>query len=714
MGIENSILFKDKSKVNVGAFGMLTGATTPLDLRLVVDHVSDLFYLSGEADADNGGAVYEGMMVWVRDENGVYVYTGQSEPAEANVDLSKRFLLRYPYNPSRPFEGDNSTNETIVTTKWRKYMVDTTNLAISTLEQARLIQGYPFNGTQDVSSGKFFPESFIVPDGSTILETAKQIRQSGFHYTQLTATETDGCTHRYSAGLTLTKIKGTNTEKAEGEGCLYHREIIILEEKICITTTTDETKGNVETTETIEETRLITRSMNDGVDTDWQQSGLSATPDREGVISLSDDFKTTNQDYGLIKRSTDFKADNTNYGLVQLCDDINQPSYDKDSGFAATPKAVALVNQAVSAAIQASANGADSALAAEAAARQSADTALGTRISDEAAARQSADTALGTRISNETTARQSADTALGTRISDEATARQSADGALGDLIRQFKDNLQIQLGYRPDNIYRATCADMSQAGNVPLSWDNAPTTLYINDVVIIYFTIAQRQQMNEKYITLNGKAYEVNWGDEVNQYTTKYFVCDTEPNGNTKGSLTAFSSVRTRISNIETKISQKLDKIPIGMIVMWSGTTIPTGWKLCNGENGTPDLRDRFIVGSGNTYTIGNTGGSKTQTASKTITATDLPTHRHIVIADVNITKASTSSPTGFEAVDTSESVSRWSADGSGTGRRYYSGSNVYNPANGSYNSNSSKTLTSDSFDNRPPYYALAFIMFKG
>ncbi len=47
-----------------------------------------------------------------------------------------------------------------------------------------------------------------------------------------------------------------------------------------------------------------------------------------------------------------------------------------------------------------------------------------------------------------------------------------------------------------------------------------------------------------------------------------------------------------------------------GMIVMFTGATAPTGWALCNGQNGTPDLRDRFIVGSGSTYSTNATGGS--------------------------------------------------------------------------------------------------------
>ena len=49
-----------------------------------------------------------------------------------------------------------------------------------------------------------------------------------------------------------------------------------------------------------------------------------------------------------------------------------------------------------------------------------------------------------------------------------------------------------------------------------------------------------------------------------------------------------------------------------GMIVMWSGVigTIPVGYVLCNGENSTPDLRNRFVMGAGSTYEPGDTGGS--------------------------------------------------------------------------------------------------------
>lgn len=38
--------------------------------------------------------------------------------------------------------------------------------------------------------------------------------------------------------------------------------------------------------------------------------------------------------------------------------------------------------------------------------------------------------------------------------------------------------------------------------------------------------------------------------------------------------------------------------IPAGLIAMWSGTEVPEGWALCNGENDTPDLSDKFVVGT--------------------------------------------------------------------------------------------------------------------
>jgi hypothetical protein len=65
--------------------------------------------------------------------------------------------------------------------------------------------------------------------------------------------------------------------------------------------------------------------------------------------------------------------------------------------------------------------------------------------------------------------------------------------------------------------------------------------------------------------------------------------------------------------------------LPVGSIIMWNGSAsnIPSGWHICNGENDTPDLRERFVIGAGNSFAPRSTGGSFT------ITATNLPKHGH-------------------------------------------------------------------------------------
>ena len=76
-----------------------------------------------------------------------------------------------------------------------------------------------------------------------------------------------------------------------------------------------------------------------------------------------------------------------------------------------------------------------------------------------------------------------------------------------------------------------------------------------------------------------------------------------------------------------TDMPDLTNAIPSGIICMWSGesTAIPSGWHLCDGSSGTPDLRDRFIVGAGNTYKVKDTGGE----ASHKLTTSEMPSHNH-------------------------------------------------------------------------------------
>ena len=69
---------------------------------------------------------------------------------------------------------------------------------------------------------------------------------------------------------------------------------------------------------------------------------------------------------------------------------------------------------------------------------------------------------------------------------------------------------------------------------------------------------------------------------------------------------------------------------PSGGIIMWSGTAanIPAGWALCDGTNGTPDMRGRFVMGADSINTPGSTGGSN-KTGGTTLAEAQMPVHAH-------------------------------------------------------------------------------------
>ena len=67
--------------------------------------------------------------------------------------------------------------------------------------------------------------------------------------------------------------------------------------------------------------------------------------------------------------------------------------------------------------------------------------------------------------------------------------------------------------------------------------------------------------------------------------------------------------------------------VPKGLIAMWSGPTVPTGWVVCDGTNGTPDLRGQFVMGTSANHALGSTGGEEQHTLS----SNEMPSHSHTV-----------------------------------------------------------------------------------
>lgn len=82
---------------------------------------------------------------------------------------------------------------------------------------------------------------------------------------------------------------------------------------------------------------------------------------------------------------------------------------------------------------------------------------------------------------------------------------------------------------------------------------------------------------------------------------------------------------------IRAEVAENVVSLPQGIVVMWSGRiqNIPQGWALCDGANGTPNLTDRFVIhadaDSGGTNDVGDTGGAHTHTLS----VNEMPAHTH-------------------------------------------------------------------------------------
>ena len=153
------------------------------------------------------------------------------------------------------------------------------------------------------------------------------------------------------------------------------------------------------------------------------------------------------------------------------------------------------------------------------------------------------------------------------------------------------------------------------------------------------------------------------------------------------GSVTASSFIGdgSNLTNIQAGQVVGNSIFVQGMIIMWNNTvaTIPTGFVLCDGSNGTPDLRGRFVVGhhpSNGDYGVNDTGGAE----DVTLTIAQMPSHKH----DTSVDNTKLFPSNGQTSIN-------------------FGGAGGY-PATTFTMSN---TGGGQSHENRPPYYALCYIM---
>ena len=188
-----------------------------------------------------------------------------------------------------------------------------------------------------------------------------------------------------------------------------------------------------------------------------------------------------------------------------------------------------------------------------------------------------------------------------------------------------------------------------------------------------------------------------------------------QASNNNTDALAAGSSGQLLQSNGTSSAPSWIDPggiVPVGGIIIWSGAqaAIPSGWALCNGGNSTPDLRDRFVVGAGSVYSVGNTGGSANAiTVAHTHTTASGGSHGHGVndpghthSYDHNTLGSVHSFGDSNQTRPRNDTSSNTTASGV-TGITIQSG--------GSHSHSVNSTGSSGTNANLPPYYALCYIM---
>jgi len=141
--------------------------------------------------------------------------------------------------------------------------------------------------------------------------------------------------------------------------------------------------------------------------------------------------------------------------------------------------------------------------------------------------------------------------------------------------------------------------------------------------------------------------------------------------------------------------------IPLGIIIMWISATVPSGWALCDGNNGTPDLRDKFILGAGSSHNNGQAGGA----TSKTLTVDEMPSHTHTLQVASNVA-------THNHNWQHSQLIFGWQVVPGGAAwfqtQTTYSN---YASNEHTHNTQVAESGSGDTFEILPPFYTLSYIM---
>ncbi len=196
--------------------------------------------------------------------------------------------------------------------------------------------------------------------------------------------------------------------------------------------------------------------------------------------------------------------------------------------------------------------------------------------------------------------------------------------------------------------------------------------------------------------------------------------------GTTALAFPAGTVIGLRLTAADLAAATEVYVPPAGLISLWYGSiaNIPAGYALCDGDNGTPDLRSRFIVGAGSTYAVAATGGSANAiVVEHTHTGTTggqsaNASHSHTFSGTTSYVGNHTHSQVGVNQLQQfNQGGAGWSSGatantgGAGAHDHTYSGTTSGVSTDHNHSFTTASTGSSGTNANLPPYYALAYIM---
>lgn len=274
-----------------------------------------------------------------------------------------------------------------------------------------------------------------------------------------------------------------------------------------------------------------------------------------------------------------------------------------------------------------------------------------------------------------------------------------------------------------NNTNFSATTDTIHSGNITLNGatktflvDNANTVIRANEFTVESDSVFTGTVQIENTLTVNSdieitNTANINTANVNTANVNSIAVNDLTVSGNTEingGNLVATADELNTLDGVDTS-GTGFGFVPQGGIIMWSGSAnnVPTGWYLCDGTNGTPNLQDRFIVGAGNNYNSGDTGGAD----NVTLTQAQLPSHTHSVSGTTDNDTHRHDIPGQIIQGNGDKQNVSVSAFVQAGGNLEKNCSTANETHNHSFSTTSGSAGVNQSHENRPPYYALAFIM---